>query len=141
MVHRPGIDQDSVLGASQATGLFFGYCVVHVMNGLSFFLVLTAFHGTFSDPTHAVGAYTLAGVAGTAMILIPSGLGIREGVIVALMSGTVPTHEAVLAAATARAISIIADLLPVGFVVVHTGAGRLLRPLRRHQPSTVKPLA
>jgi uncharacterized membrane protein YbhN (UPF0104 family) len=88
----------------------------------------------------AIGAYTLAGIAGTAAIFVPSGIGVREGVIVGLLSSVMAPEEALLAAVTARAVSVVADLLPIGVLAGYSLVRSLIR-LAGKKTSSVPPAA
>jgi glycosyltransferase 2 family protein len=136
---RPDIGHDSFLTGRQTAASFLGYAGVHVVNGLSFVLVLMALNDGSVNPALAIGAYTLGGIAGAAAIFVPSGIGVREGVIVGLLSGVMAPEEALLAAAAARAISIVADLLPIGVVVVLTMTGHALRAAGSRRQALVGP--
>ena len=117
LVRRPDIGPDSFLSGRQATAIFLGYALVHVVNGFAFVLVLAALDQGDINLAMAIGAYTLGGVIGAVAIFVPSGIGVREGVIVGLLSSAAPPEEALIAAATARAISIVADVLPAAVLL------------------------
>jgi uncharacterized membrane protein YbhN (UPF0104 family) len=110
---RSAIGREFFLNLRQTAASFAGYLAVHTINGVGFFLVLAAIVGSDANAAVAIGAYTLAGVAGAAVFFVPSGIGVREAVIVGLLSSTVPLEDGLVAAAAARALSIIADLLPI----------------------------
>jgi uncharacterized membrane protein YbhN (UPF0104 family) len=111
LARRSPIDAGSLLATRQAAAIFTLYTLVHVINGLAFVLVLNALNSGPVNPAFAVGVYTLAGVIGALVIFVPSGLGVREAVIVGLMSSAISPEEALLAAGAVRAVSIAADLL------------------------------
>ena len=76
-----------------------------------------------------MGVYSLAAAIGVAVIFVPSGIGVREGVIVALMSSVISPEEALLAAGATRAIATLADLVPLALLGVQQLASRTLRYL------------
>lgn len=103
---------DALLSGRQATISFLSYCLVHVFNGVAFFLVLSSLNASVS-PITAVAVYSLAAAAGVLVIFVPSGIGVREAVVVALLGSTVSPETAVVAAGLTRAISVVADLVPL----------------------------
>jgi hypothetical protein len=123
-IGRTAIGREFFLDIQQTAASFAGYLAVHTINGVGFFLVLAAIVGSDANAAVAIGAYTLGGVAGAAVFFVPSGIGVREAVIVALLSSAVPLEDGLVAAAAARALSIIADLLPImligGFAFVRS---------------------
>jgi len=125
LVQRPDIRADSFLSGRQTVASFLGYSLFHVVNGLSFVFVLLALQHGGVNLALAIGAYTLAGVAGAVAIFVPAGIGVREGLLVGLLSSVMSPEEALLAAATARAVSVIADVLPLAIVAVATLVRRL----------------
>jgi uncharacterized membrane protein YbhN (UPF0104 family) len=78
----------------------------------------------------AAGAYTLAGVLGVLAFVFPSGLGVREAVIVGVLGLTIAPGTALTIAVAARLVAVVADLVFVALV----GAGDLL--LRLREPRT-----
>jgi glycosyltransferase 2 family protein len=127
VVRRPQISADALLSGRQIGVSLIGYAVAHVVNGLAFVLVLAALPGGDISPLLAVAAYTLAGVIGSAAIFVPSGIGVREGVVVGLLSSAIGPEQALMAAATARALSVVADLVPLAAL----GLVALLLRIRR----------
>ena len=107
---------EQALDARQSLTLFAGYALANCLTGLAFWLVCRQLTAAPIDPIVAVGAFSLAGAAGVAVIFFPSGIGVREAVLVALLSGIVPAEDALLAGATIRALSILADVLPLVFM-------------------------
>ena len=61
-----------------------------------------------------VGTFALASVAGLFAVVAPSGLGVREGVIVAGLSPFVGTGPALALALTSRLMLTIADVVAAG---------------------------
>lgn len=62
----------------------------------------------------AAGTITLAAVAGVVTVITPAGLGVREGVIVAILQFTMPVELAVLVSVVARLWATVVDLIVVG---------------------------
>lgn len=81
-----------------------------IINGVGFVLVAAA----VSDIGPAewapfAAAYALAGAVGILAVFVPSGLGVREAVIVLVLSQYIPTAEAVVISLLARLLSTIGD--------------------------------
>jgi uncharacterized membrane protein YbhN (UPF0104 family) len=135
LARREPLGTDALLSGPQTVGIFLWYGLGNIINGSSFALVLLALDGGLVSPAIAIGAYSIAGIVGTAAIFVPSGIGVREGVIVALMSSVMEPEQALLAAGVARAVSIVADIVPValmvGFGVTSRALIHLRRPARR----------
>jgi uncharacterized membrane protein YbhN (UPF0104 family) len=137
---REAISRDAILGLRATFIVLLAYLVAYIVNGFAFYLVL---NGLFDPPVSlllAIGAYNLAGAAGIAVVFVPSGLGVREAVIVGLLSTTISPENALLAAATARGVSVFADLAPLPAVAAIEFATRIRRRLdgRQSLPSTPK---
>jgi glycosyltransferase 2 family protein len=81
---------------------FVGYAVAAV-------LVQTAVSGRM-DPFGVAGAAAIAWATGLVVVIAPSGLGVREVVYVALLSGTFSNSEATTAAVTLRLVTVFAEL-------------------------------
>jgi hypothetical protein len=96
-------------------------------NGLAFVALLSA----MADPSWqemlvAGAAFNLSGAAGIAAVPVPSGVGVRELVLVALLHSIVPLEVATVAAVTVRATGIMIDLLfaGIGLLIYATRARR-----------------
>lgn len=80
-------------------------------NGATFVLLLAVFQDlTLRDAAVAWAAFNLAGAAGIAAVPVPSGIGVREAVLVALMHGVAPLEVTLAAAMLARLITLPLDL-------------------------------
>ena len=111
-VLRREIDQDSFLSTGSTLALLSGYLVPLVLNGAGF--VLIALDITEVPPAAALplaAAYVLAGAIGILAILVPSGLGVREAVIVLIASQFIPLADAIVLSLLARLYATIADAL------------------------------
>lgn len=83
-----------------------------ILNGIGFVLIAT----TVSQVTPAewlpfAAAYVLAGAIGILAFFVPSGLGVREAVIVLILSQYVPVAEAIVISLLARLLSTVGDAL------------------------------
>ena len=101
--------------------LFCAYMSVYVLNGLSFLLITQGLH-QHVNPFLAIGAYNLAGVIGTVVLFVPSGLGVREAALTALLSSVLAPEQALLAAGLARAVATLADVCVPSLLLVFDGA-------------------
>jgi uncharacterized membrane protein YbhN (UPF0104 family) len=137
LLRRPQLEHGAFLTLRVTSRLFLGCVLVHVIEGVAFYLLVTGLFGGSNDPLLAVGAYNLAGAAGVAVLFVPSGLGVREAVLAGLMSATLSPEEAILAAGLARALSVVADLIPVAAVLVLGLGTRLLQATKTGRRSKV----
>lgn len=99
-----------------------------VLNGAGFAFVLSAFVELSAAELLASAAiFNLAGVVGVAVLPVPSGLGVREAVLIGLLQVFVPIEIAAAAALLVRVgglgIDVVAGL---------AGAGAFALRLRRH---------
>lgn len=74
------------------------------------------------EPGHYIllgAAYVLAGIIGIYAIFVPSGIGVREGVIVAFASMVFPVEQAIILSLAARLYATVADgLLGLGYLLL-----------------------
>jgi uncharacterized membrane protein YbhN (UPF0104 family) len=120
--------EGAVLDTRSLARMVGGYAVGSVCAGLTFWLSVLATGESMSLMT-AIAVYNMAGVAGMLAVVVPSGAGIREGVVVGLLTGIVPPHVALAAAIIARVAGIVADLLLAAIVIAYTMVRRV--PTRR----------
>jgi uncharacterized membrane protein YbhN (UPF0104 family) len=101
-----GLDARSVMRASAVT------LIAAALNGVAFALLLAGFDGLNGrELLVAAAAFNLAGAAGAAAVPVPSGIGVREAVLIALLQTIVPLEVATAAAILARAGGIAIDLV------------------------------
>jgi uncharacterized membrane protein YbhN (UPF0104 family) len=82
-----------------------------IVNGAAFALLLNAFVALSpQEMLIAAAAFNLAGAAGVAAVPVPSGIGVREAVLIALLQPVVPLEVATAAAVVARAGGLALDL-------------------------------
>ena len=74
-------------------------------------------------------AYVLAGAIGVLAVFVPSGIGVREAVIVLVLGQYMPTAQAIVIAILARVLSTAADALLAAFYAI----------LRRSIPKEIRP--
>ncbi len=81
------------------------------INGVALWIILRAVGGASVDDIFlATGALSLAGVAGILVVLVPAGLGVRDGALTALLASRFTVEVAALAAIMLRLLMVIADL-------------------------------
>jgi len=101
------------------------YVPVWLLLGLSFWLCA---HGLVavpaSDLARYVGTFAVAWLAGLFAVYAPGGLGVREAVIVALLSGDIGAADALVVAAASRLILILVDVALAGVATVGLRHGR-----------------
>jgi uncharacterized membrane protein YbhN (UPF0104 family) len=86
-----------------------------VLSAASFAALLNGFADLAPRELLAAGAaYTLASVAGMLVLPVPSGFGVREGILIGLLQTIVPVPVAIAAAALARVLSLTIDVLAGG---------------------------
>lgn len=86
-------------------------CVGAICNGAVFVLLLSSFVTLDARGLIAAGAaFNLAGAAGIAAVPIPSGIGVRELVLIGLLQAFVSVEVAAAAAVTARIMTVPVDL-------------------------------
>ena len=102
------------------------YLPVWLLLGGSFWLCA---HGLLGVPAQDlafyIGAFAVAWLAGLLAVYAPGGLGVREAVLVALLSGRIGAADALVVAAASRLILIAVDLALAG---IATAAMRRSRP-------------
>jgi len=98
------------LPASLRHGLWF--VGPRLLNGAGFVLIVVAIAPVSPGDWAVLGAiYVVAGAIGILAVFVPSGLGVREGVIVLLASPVIGANAAIFAAILARLIATAADAL------------------------------
>ena len=83
-----------------------------------------------------VGGFALASAAGMFSILVPAGVGVRDGVLALLLVTLMPLPAATAVVVVARFLAVLADLLLAGFAWAWGRRHHLLGSTRdRHQPA------
>jgi uncharacterized membrane protein YbhN (UPF0104 family) len=108
------------------------YVPVWMSLGASFWFCARTFVGI---PVHDLalytGAFAIAWLAGLLAIYAPGGLGVREAVVVALLSGRLGAADALVVAAASRLLLMLADL---GLAGIATATMRRRPELRLQTP-------
>lgn len=93
--------------------------ITHVMVGTAFFLFARSLTRV---PLYAwwsfVGMWSFSATAGLVVILVPYGLGVREGLLMLFLQPFLPTESAALISLAARLWTLVGELLAAGFVTL-----------------------
>jgi uncharacterized membrane protein YbhN (UPF0104 family) len=120
-----------VVSGTECVQLFAVYVAGSICSGLAFYFAVCAVSPHDHVPVIvAIGAYNLAGVAGMLAIAVPSGLGVREAVAIALTSSVLPPEVALAAVVLVRLAGVVADFTPFG-ILAASGAMRRLSAMFR----------
>jgi hypothetical protein len=89
-----------------------GFIIPRIINGAAFVLIAASVVGIGPSLYLTFGAiYVLAGLLGVLAIFVPSGLGVREAVIVLFASAYIPTEQAIVLSLLTRFYATAADIL------------------------------
>jgi uncharacterized membrane protein YbhN (UPF0104 family) len=126
-VRRLASLEQHILPACDVIRIGAAYSVGYALAGTAFWFALLAVSGDTPPFLLAVAVYNIAGAAGMLAIAVPSGVGVREGVTVALLAAVVPAPVALSAAVVARLTGVVADLAPLAVIVTVGALYRLVR--------------
>jgi hypothetical protein len=92
---------------------FYLYSIGAIMSGTSFFLLARAVDPGISPNLflYCIGAYNLAGAVGMATPLLPNGIGVRDGVLLVLLTIVLPAEIALALTILSRLWSAAVDVL------------------------------
>jgi glycosyltransferase 2 family protein len=103
----------------------FLYLPSWLLLGGSFWLCARGLLGVpASDLAFYTGAFAVAWLAGLLAVYAPGGLGVREAVLVALLSSRIGTADALVVAAASRLILILVDVVLAGIATAALRRGR-----------------
>ena len=127
---KRSVPKEYFLSSGRAALSALEFVLPRIVNGIGFVLIAQ----TVSDitPAHWLpfgAAYALAGAVGILAILVPSGLGVREAVIVLVLSQYVPAPEAIVISLLARLLATIGDAVVAAIYLV----------IRRTIPQEIRP--
>lgn len=118
---RRKVDPDRLtfIGLADALRLQLLYTLPRIVNGLGFVALVGAVHHVSAgDAVVLVAIYTLAGILGILAVFVPSGIGVREAVIVLICSRMMPVEVATVVAINARLWATVSDaVLGVGYLI------------------------
>jgi uncharacterized membrane protein YbhN (UPF0104 family) len=112
LVGRVGALRGHILPFHSILPLMCAYASGFLFAGAAYYLACRAI-GEAPPVLLAFAAYNLAGAAGMLAVGIPGGLGVREAVVVGIMSVAIEPADALAAAILVRVVSIAADTTPV----------------------------
>lgn len=113
------ISKDLFLRTEQIALLQLEFLVPRILTGVGFVWIASSLVSVApADYVPLAVIYILAGVVGLLAIFVPSGLGVREAVIVLLASAYMTPAQAVVVSIAARFYATIADLLLAGVYLV-----------------------
>lgn len=117
------VDRSTVAASLRAVPVAVGlYLVTWVLYGTAFWLTAHAlFAVPASDLLHYIGVFAVAWVAGYVVVFAPGGIGVREAVLVGLLSSRLGEAHAIALAGASRLVLSAIDL--------GCGAGALALPL------------
>lgn len=107
------------IGLADALRLQVLYTLPRIVNGIGFVILVGAVHPVGAgDAAVLIATYTLAGILGILAVFVPSGIGVREAVIVLVCSRMMPVEVAAVVAINARIWATVADaVLGVGYLL------------------------
>jgi len=105
-------DEDAIPGQGAIVRSFGWSCVTILLSGLAFGLLLTS--GGYIFQWTAVPTFALAWAVGFVVFPVPSGLGIREGMLVVLLS--TGAAAVLVAALLHRVVTIAAEVVMIGII-------------------------
>ena len=111
---------------AKVTGMYVG---AFLLNGVGFYLLIVSL--TDYSPRYlplAVGLFGLASVVGLISVFAPAGIGVREGILVAVLQTTMPIEVAILVSLIARVWATVIDLILIAgcFIYDQLSGERLL---------------
>lgn len=107
---KQSVTAEIFLDTVQLVKLQLYFLVPRVINGIGFVCVVASFLDISAiHYLPLAAAYILAGAVGILAIFVPSGIGVREAVIVIFVTQFLPLEQAIVAAVVARLYSTIAD--------------------------------
>lgn len=108
------------LSLSQILVLATWFCIPRAINAVAFVVLAASLLPV--EPGHYVllgATYVLAGIIGIYAVFVPSGIGVREGVIVAFASIVFPVEQAIVLSLVARFYTTVADgILGFGYLLL-----------------------
>lgn len=137
LLRRPAVRQGvSVRGLSISAGwALLGW----ILNGAMLYTLMRRLAGHRGGVVLiSIGGYALSWVAGFVAVFAPAGAGVREAVLVGVLSTQASTSVALIIALVARALSVVADATAgvVGVALVGRRQLRALRARRSAGPTT-----
>jgi len=103
----------------------FSFVLLYVANWLIFGLAFAVFINSivpisFGYVVYLAGSFSLASLAGMFSVFVPSGLGVREGILMFMLSQVMPLETAIVISLAARLWFTAVELLGVAIVRIKT---------------------
>jgi glycosyltransferase 2 family protein len=104
------------------------YAISWVVLGAAFVLFASAFHPPLAElPRFVAGTVAAAYLVGYLFILVPAGIGVREGAMLLLLQQVMPAGGALVISVLSRVWFTAAELVPLAFLPVLGGTGTFRR--------------
>lgn len=93
------------------------YLAGAVVSGLAFFFVAKSVFPSlgYDNLLFVIGAANISGAIGMLAIFVPSGIGVRDGIFLAMLSVIMPTEIALVITVVSRLWGVVMDLVFLGF--------------------------
>lgn len=110
------IDSSLSLNYKEIVEIILYNIIVLILNGIGFFFLINSItYLPWQNILGIIGVYTLAGIMG-ALAFVPSGLGVREGIMAGFLQFYFPAGIAVLISLVARIWATIPDLILLAII-------------------------
>ncbi len=118
------VPKDYFLGSWRSLQFTVEFLGPRIINGIGFLLICaTVVDMTPDQWLPFAAAYVLAGAVGILAFFVPSGLGVREAIIVLVLSQYMPVAEAIIISLLARLLSTIGDAV---IALIYVGVRRTI---------------
>lgn len=112
LAKKQKLAQEEMLSGKDNIKFFLLFIIPRIINGTAFVFIAESLINISASQYLAFGSlYVLAGIVGVLAVFVPSGLGVREAVIVLFASAYIPSEQAVLLALVSRFYATVADVL------------------------------
>jgi glycosyltransferase 2 family protein len=123
LIGKMPLEKEFFLNDLELLAQFFKFLLPRVLLALGFIAIAESVTDVSLSMYLGLGAaYVLAGVIGILVLFVPSGLGVREGIIILLLRVYFPFEIAFVIAALARLYATVADII---LAVIYLGLVRL----------------
>ena len=127
LAKRKPLADSELLSTSQIIVNTLYYMLPRILNGIGFVIIAAAMLPVTAEMMIPLASiFIFAGAIGMLALFVPSGLGVREGVIVLMASAYFPLDQVIVLALVARFFATVADI-GVFFVYILLNKGRLVQ--------------
>lgn len=127
LVKKKPIDRKFMMKSGSLMKFTLLYSIPRILNGIAFVIICSAMFDVTSDMYLPLAAtFVFASVIGLLALFVPSGIGVREAVIVVLLSVYIPVELAMVVALVARFFATMADLGVLGVYLI-LNKGRVIQ--------------